>query len=96
MSSRRKLGLCALTALGLYAKGFLGGDWVGRRAIQRRATLAELADTAETFRSRSWEATEGPLPWPAETAEVMIDGHSIIEWYWNETAKIEEDLYRFA
>ena len=26
-----------------------------------------------------------------DRGEVMIDGHSIIEWYWNETAKVEED-----
>eukprot|EP00439_Symbiodinium_sp_Y106_P068468 s1001_g11.t1 len=35
---------------------------------------------------------DDPLPWPVETAEIMIDAHSVIPWYWAETAKIEEDL----
>ncbi|CAE7571386.1 MEGF8 [Symbiodinium natans] len=35
---------------------------------------------------------DDPLPWPEETAEIMIDAHSVIPWYWSETAKIEEDL----
>lgn len=32
------------------------------------------------------------LPWPPETAEIMVDAHSVISWYWNKTLEIEEDL----
>ena len=61
MSSR----LLCLLALGL-GPGFLGLP--ARQGVQRRATLAELAGT-ESLPARPRQATEGPLPWPAETVE---------------------------
>eukprot|EP00929_Paragymnodinium_shiwhaense_P014485 TRINITY_DN122398_c0_g1_i1.p1 TRINITY_DN122398_c0_g1~~TRINITY_DN122398_c0_g1_i1.p1 ORF type:complete len:344 (+),score=53.41 TRINITY_DN122398_c0_g1_i1:168-1199(+) len=33
-----------------------------------------------------------PLPWPTETTEIMIDGMSVIQYFWNKVEKDEEAL----
>lgn len=34
------------------------------------------------------------LPWPRETAEIMIDAMSIVRWYWQKTKMVDEDLVK--
>mmetsp|Transcript_68788 Transcript_68788/g.163858 ORF Transcript_68788/g.163858 Transcript_68788/m.163858 type:complete len:302 (+) Transcript_68788:28-933(+) len=83
----------------LCTRGTLAVRSCGRTLRTRRAAMTHAR---ERFRwGRRYPKPEAPpfppgmddpLPWPTETAEIMIDAHSVIPWFWAETAKIEEDL----
>lgn len=75
-----------------------GEERCRRSVVQRHSALPSAPPVPfGAARQRLRDATgaselTAPLPWPPETAEIMVDAHSIIQWYWNETLEIEQDL----